>query len=152
MCLPVSNKLNEIYESIDADSLAVFYLKQTIDKILKTKKISNSVLSTESSYKAFVANALSQLPSSKRELPENLSYLPLYILGILKHRVSCKDERERKFDIDLSNYLRIKLQKMNASDILSFIYPRIYSVHQILSDDYIGNYDENGLVNLPQVF
>ena len=143
--------MNEIYESIDVDTLAVFYMKQTIDKILKTKKISNSVLSTESSYKAFIANVLSQMPSSKRELPENLVYLPLYILGILKHRISCKDERERKFDIDLSNYLRLKLQKMNPDDVMTFICPRFYSIHQVLIDESIGNYDENGLVNLPQV-
>jgi hypothetical protein len=126
-------------------------MKQTIDKVLKTKKISNSVLSTESSYKAFTANVLSQLPSSKRELPENLSYLPLYLLGILKHRVCCKDELERKFDVDLSNYLRLKIQKMNMSDVLAFIYPRIYAIHQIIYDEHIGNYDENQNLTLPQV-
>ena len=150
-CYPTSARLNEVYESIDTDVLAVYYMKQTIDKILKTKKISNSVLSTESAYKAFTANVLSQLPTSKRELPENLSYLPLYLLGILKHRVCCKDELERKFDVDLSNFLRVKIQKMNYSDVLSFIYPRIYSLHQIIYDENIGNYDENQIVHLPQL-
>ena len=87
----------------------------------------------------------------KKELPDNLVYLPLYVLGILKHRVCCKDELERKLDVDLSNYLRIKIQKLNCSDVLSFIFPRIYPIHQILYDEHIGNFNEDGMVNMPQV-
>ena len=151
MCLPVATRLKDIYESIDADTLACYYMKQTIDKIFKTKKISNSVLSTESAYKAFISSVISSQQSMKKQLPENLMYLPLYVLGILKHRVSCKDELERKFDVDLSNYLRIKIQKLNYSDVLSFIYPRVYPLHQIMFDENMGNFDENGFVNLPPV-
>lgn len=151
LCLPVSSKLKDIYDSIDVEALSAYTLKHTIDKILKTKKISNSVLSTESSYKALISSILSSTGQIKRDMPENLVYLPLYMLGILKHRVCCKDELDRKFDVDLSNYLRIKIQKLNCNDILSFIYPRIYPVHQILYDENIGNYDEYGNVVLPQV-
>jgi hypothetical protein len=151
LCIPVSSRLKDIYDSIDSDTLACYYMKQTIDKILKTKKISNSVLSTESAFKAFISAVLSSQQSVKKQLPDNLVYLPLYILGILKHRVCCKDELERKFDIDLSNYLRLKIQKLNFSDVLSFVYPRIYPLHQIMFDENVGNYDENGFVVLPQV-
>lgn len=87
----------------------------------------------------------------KKELPLNLMHLPLYFLGMIKHRVCCKDELERKLDVDLSNYLRIKLQKLSINDMMSFIYPRIFPLHQILYDSTIGNYDENGCVALPQV-
>jgi len=151
LCLPLAFKLSEIYESVDTETLSAFYMKSTIDKILKTKKISNSVLSTESSYKAFISNLIASRPGIKKDLPESLMYIPLYILGVLKHRVCCKDEVERKFDIDLSNYLRIKIQKMSQADVMAFIYPRIYAVHQILYDENLGNYDENGAVFLPGV-
>ena len=87
----------------------------------------------------------------KKELPDNLLYLPLYFLGMIKHRVCCKDELDRKLDIDLSNYLRIKLQKLSVNDLMPFIYSRIFPVHQILDDNTIGNLDENGMVTLPQV-
>ena len=147
----MANRLIDIYEGIDVEALAAYYMKSTVDKIFKTKKISNSVLSTEAAYKAFVSSVLSIQQSLKKELPENLVYLPLYMLGILKHRVCCKDELDRKLDVDLSNYMRIKIQKMNFNDILSFVYPRIYALHQLLGDSTIGNYDESGVVGLPTV-
>jgi hypothetical protein len=87
----------------------------------------------------------------KKELPDNLEYLPLYFLGMIKNRVCCKDELERKLDIDLSNYLRIKLQKSSVNDLMPFIYSRIFPVHQILNDNSIGYLDDNGMVTLPQV-
>jgi hypothetical protein len=152
MCLPVASRLIDIYEAIDVETLAVYYMKTAIDRIFKTKKISNSVLSTEASYKSFISAVLSVQQSLKKELPENLVYLPLYFLGVLKHRVCCKDELERKLDIDLSNYLRIKIQKMNQNDVMAFIYPRIYPLHQLLYDTSLGNNDEYGNVIMPQVF
>jgi hypothetical protein len=147
----LANRLIDIYEAIDIETLVTYYLKMTIEKILKTKKISNSVLSTEASYRSFVSAVLSIQQSLKKELPDNLTFLPLYILGALKHRVCCKDELERKLDVDLSNYLRIKIQKMSYTDVMAFIYPRIYPLHQILYDNTIGNLDEYGNVSLPQV-
>jgi protein transport protein SEC24 len=149
-CIHGTRKLYEIFNSIDVEALSVVYMKHTIDKIFKTKKISNSVLSSESNFKAFIANVLST-QNLKKELPGNLIYLPYYILGLLKSRLCCKDELERKFDVDLSNYLRIKLQKMPVIEVMPFIYPRIYPIHNLLEEKELGNYDENGYVNVPQV-
>lgn len=122
-----------------------------MDKIFKSKKISNSVLSTEAAYKSLISSVWSTQQSLKKELPESLAYLPLYILGMLKHRVSCKDELDRKLDVDLSNYLRFKIQKLPLYDVMAFLYPRIYPIHHILQDGSLGEYDENSMVNLPQV-
>ncbi len=108
-------------------------------------------MSIEPSYKSFIYSVLSTQQSLKKELPDNLISLTVFILGMLKHRICCKDELERKLDIDLSNYLRIKIQKMSVADVMAFIYPRIYPIHSILADDSIGNYDENGVVELPAV-
>jgi hypothetical protein len=94
---------------------------------------------------------MSSQQSLKKELPNNLVFLPLYMLGMLKHRVCCKDELEKKLDVDLSNYLRIKLQKLSVDDIMPYIYPRIYPFHEVLVNDSIGQYDENGTVMLPGV-
>lgn len=150
-CYPIANRLFDIFNSIDVETLATFYLKSIIDKIFKSKKIANSVISADVSYKGFVSTVLSTQQSLKKELPDNLTILPLYVLGMLKNRVCCRDEIERKLDIDLSNYLRIKIQKMNLYDIMAFIYPRIYALHGILDDGSLGNYDENNNVILPQV-
>lgn len=70
---------------------------------------------------------------------------------MIKHRICCKDELDRKLDVDLSNYLRIKLQKSSVNDLMPFIYSRIFPLHHILSDNTIGYLDDYGMVTLPQV-
>lgn len=142
LCLPVSNKPTDIYESIDGEALATYYLKSTIDKIYKTKNISNAIISTETLFKTFISSMMSQQQSMKKELSDNLVYLPLYILGIIKHRLFCKDEIEKKYDIDLSNYLRIKLQRTSIEETMYFIFPHIYQLNQLIYDKEIGKINE----------
>ncbi len=86
-----------------------------------------------------------------KELPENLSLLPLYMLGLLKNRVCCKDDIGNKQDYDLSNFLRVKLLKLNQYEVLSFVNPKIYALHHMLDNKEIGESDNNGVVNLPKV-
>lgn len=151
-CLPIVNRLIDVFEGIDAECLSTFFLKSTIDKIFKTKKMSNSILQFSSMAKNMMSAALSAQQSLKKEVPENLIPLILYILGSLKNRVLCKDEIERKLDIDLSNYMRIKLQKLSTFDVQSFIYPRIYPLQSVLENPNIGVFNEdNSLCELPQV-
>jgi hypothetical protein len=87
---------------------------------------------------------------SKKTLPDNLAFFPLYILGVLKHRVCCKDEIGFKLDYDLSNFLRIKLLKLSHFEVMSFIYPRIYALHYLEEDKTLGDF-ENDIVKMPQV-
>lgn len=109
------------------------------------------MLSTENTYKSIIGAALNSQQSLKKELPESLAYLPLYMLGILKHRICCRDEIGLKYDIDLVNYFRMKAQKLPVSEVVSFIYPRIYSLHDVLNNESIGEYDSDGSVYLPDV-
>lgn len=88
---------------------------------------------------------------SKKVLPDQLAYYPLYMLGVLKHRVCCKDEIGYKLDYDLSNFLRIKLLKLSHFEVMSFIYPRIYPLHTLATDSKLGDYDTNGIMIMPQV-
>lgn len=152
ICLPIVNRLIDVFEGVDTISLSSFFLKSTIDKIFKTKKMSNSVLHFSSMAKNMISSSLSAQHSLKKEIPENLIPFILYVLGALKNRVLCRDEVERKLDIDLSNYMRIKLQKLSTFDIESFIYPRIYPLQTILENPNIGEYNEdNTFCELPQV-
>jgi len=151
-CFPIMNRLIDVFEGIDGECLATFFLKSTIDKIFKTKKMSNSILHFSAMAKNMMSAALSAQHSLKKEVPENLVPFILYVLGALKNRVLCKDEIERKLDIDLSNYMRIKLQKLSTFDVQSFIYPRIYPLQSILENPNIGVFNEdNSFCELPQV-
>jgi len=124
-------------------------MKLVIERSFKTKKILNSITTIEQTYKAIVSNVMRNI-GSRKVLPDSLAYLPLYMLGVLKHRVCCKDEIGYKLDYDLSNYLRIKLLKLSHFEVMSFIFPRIYKLHNILDDNTIGEYTDN-VMKLPEV-
>ena len=148
--MPVSSRAKDIYDGINGEAVANYYLKSTVDKIYKKKNISNAIFSTETFFKTLIASAMST-KSLQSEISDNLIYLPLYILGMMKHRAFCKDEIERKYDLDLSNYLRIKLQKMSIEESLCYLYPHIFPLHQLLYDDTLGKYNEESTVNMPNI-
>jgi len=152
LCLPLSTSIKNIYKEINSEMLASYYLKDTIDKLYKTKNIANSIISTDTQFKQFIDKVMTTQNKIDKELLPNLDYLPLYMIGMFKHRIFCKEEIEKNYDIDISNFLRISLQKLSCQEIISFIVPSIYSLHDLESDKNIGTYNsENGEFNLPNM-
>ena len=152
LCLPLTTNINYIYKEINSEMIATYYLKDTIDKLYKTKNIANSIISTDTQFKQFIDKVMSSQNKLNKELISNLDYLPLYMIGMFKHRIFCKDEIEKNYDLDISNYLRISLQKLSTQEIISFIVPSIYSLHDLESDKNIGTYNsENGDFILPNL-
>ena len=141
LCLPICSNIRYIYNEVNSELLASYYLKDTIDKIYKTKNISNAIISTDTQFKHFIDRVMSIQHKMNKELLPNLDYLPLYMIGMFKHRIFCKEEIDKNYDIDISNFLRISLQKISSQEILSFIVPSIYSLHELENDNHIGTYD-----------
>ena len=152
LCLPVSNNLRHIFNEVNADILATHYLKDTIDKIYKIKNISNAIISTDTQFKHFIDKVMSFQQRMNKELLPNLDYLPLYMIGIFKHRIFCKEEIEKNYDIDISNFLRVSLQKLSSQEIITFMVPSIYSLHELENDKNLGTFDSaSGEINLPNM-
>jgi len=152
LCLPLSTNIKHIYNGINAEVLASYYLKDTIDKLYKTKNIANSIISTDTQFKQFIDKVMSTQSKLDKELLPNLDYLPLYMIGMFKHRIFCKEEIEKNYDIDISNFLRVSLQKLSPQEIISFIVPSVYSLHDLENDKDIGTYNsENGIFNMPNL-
>ena len=147
LCLPLSNDPKIIYESMNAEIISNYYIRMTIDKIYKTKAISNSISYTEAQFRSFIDKVMLTL----KRFPENLEYLPYYMMGFFKNRLFFKNEIDNKYDIDLSNYLRTKFQKMYLKELLSYIIPSIYYLNDISKGNNIGVYDkESERFNLPK--
>ena len=147
LCLPLSNDPKIIYESMNAEIISNYYIRMTIDKIYKTKAISNSISYTEAQFRSFIDKVMLSL----KMFPENLEYLPYYMMGFFKNRLFFKNEIDNKYDIDLSNYLRTKFQKMYLKELLSYIIPSIYYLNDISKGNNIGVYDkESERFNLPK--
>ena len=152
MCLPISSNIRHIYNEVNSEILSSYYLKDTIDKIYKTKNISNAIISTDTHFKHFIDQVMSIQNKMNKELLPNLEFLPLYMIGMFKHRIFCKDEIEKNYDIDISNFLRISLQKLSPQEIIYFIVPSIYSLHELENDKNIGTYNsESGEFSMPNM-
>ena len=146
LCLPLCNNPKIILESMNSEIIANYYVKLTIDKLYKSKAFANSIIYTESQFRSFIDKVFLHL----NKLPDNLSSLPYYIIGLFKNRLFCKNEIDENFDIDLSNYYRNKLLKMNTKEVLSYIIPTIYYLNDIEKNKSVGKYDEeSGMFNLP---
>ena len=152
LCLPISSNIRYIYNEVNSELLASYYLKDTIDKIYKTKNISNAIISTDTQFKHFIDRVMSVQHKMNNELLPNLEYLPLYMIGMFKHRIFCKEEVDKNYDIDISNFLRISLQKLSFQEVLSFIVPSIYSLHELEDDKNLGTYNsETNEFNIPNI-
>ena len=150
--VPVTNNVKYIYEGVNAELLANYYLKDTIEKIYKTKNIANAIIANETQFKILIDKVMSIQHQMQKTLLENLDYLPLYMLGMFKHRIFCKNEVEKNYDLDISNFLRVRLQKMSPSEIINFICPTIYCLHEIELNSDLGTYNnESGEFNMPPV-
>jgi len=146
LCLPLSNEPKVIIESMNSEIIANYNIKLTIDKLYKEKALANSILYTENQFRLFIDKVLTNF----KRLPDNLNNLPYYMLGFFKKRLFCKNEIDKNYDIDLSNYLRSKFQKMHLKEVLSYIVPSIYYLNDMEKDSKIGEYDkETGIFNLP---
>ena len=62
---------------------------------------------------------------------------------MLKHKVLKEDITVNNPETDYTNYLRIKLLKLSFHETLSFIYPKIYALHEFISDLKLGEYEDN---------
>ena len=63
-----------------------------------------------------------------------------------------KEEIEKNYDLDISNYLSFSLPKLNYREIINFIYPSIYSLHEFEYNKELGIYDSiAGEFNIPSV-
>ena len=150
LCLPVSNNINEILNSIDSEAQISVFLKRTIDNIYRKHNLGKAINENKEIFKKLFSIIVdNSINKSEKILSENLINFPLYFLGLLKHRIFCVNEIEKNYDIDLSNYIRFKLLRLGVEEIIPFVYPNIYNLNNLLEDDTIGGYNEDNIFKLP---
>ena len=82
----------------------------------------------------------------------------IYILGLFKNCLFNKNDKGINNDDDLTNYYFSKLQKFKIDEILCFIYPRIYPLDNILTqnetDSFLQmiNNNKESLINSGNIF
>ena len=148
LCIPLTNDINEIFNGINYESLICMNMKIGIDRLYKYFSLSDSVIFLRNNFNLFIDFFFNY----QKELTDNLKFYPIYFLGMIKNIIFNFNEIENKCDIDYSNYYRIRIQKLPNEEILSFIYPNIYPLKNLLIDQNLGLInEENGNLNLPEI-
>ena len=132
LCLPLSSRPKDIYESVNAEILCSFLTQYLIMNIYRNKNLIDSVKTIEKKYFDLNEAYFTNLNIIKKELEGEMKVSSLYFLGIMKNCLFNKNEKGINNDIDLSNYYRSRIQKNKLEEIICFIYPRIYILDNIL--------------------
>jgi len=149
MVLPVTNSAVEMVESFDIDCAMNLLSKQAIDIAQKTgienarQRINQATIdimkAAKSTAAPVVAHQMPQYgvpiaPQSQMQpvtIPSSLVLLPLYSMSLQKNVVVRGGTDTR---IDERAYFQQLVQNMDIEETKVFIYPRMFSIHDITND------------------
>ncbi len=135
--LSICNAIEEYFEEMDAESVISFILKEMINTIYTAKTIESSIgILQKYTYGRFMHNVKFLIQKFKNEKNKflNLHDFPKFFLGIIKNKLFYRNQTNCNVDYD--NYLRMKYLKLQSIDLMCYIYPRIYDLNKLLSDNY----------------
>ena len=162
MVIPVTNSAPDMLNSLDVDCAVNIISKQAIDIAQKT--------GIETARRRVHENTADILRAAKHgnvtggqfagqygvprqsapaaEVPATLNFLPLYSMSLMKN-VTLRGGAEIR--LDERAFFHMLLQNMNVEDSILFIYPRMFSIHDMPDDVGIpcDNADEDTKVAGP---
>ena len=158
LCFPVSNYPKDIYDSINTEFLGALNSQKTIMNANRSKNLFDAVCNLEKEIFLMYKSYFNNLNMIKRELSEEMKIYALYILGLFKNCLFNKNDKGINNDDDLTNFYFSKLQKFKIEEILCFIYPRIYPLDNILTQNDTNtfpqmiNNNKESLINSGNIF
>lgn len=136
LSLPVTSKISDVYTYADQEAIVCALSKLAVDRTLMSslgdarEALTNACIDFIKVYKNDVNDQRSA--SSGLIAPYQLRLIPLYILALLKNN-SFKLGSGVPLDLRVFSLLEFKWQPMLPS--LSKIYPKVYSVLQLVDDN-----------------
>lgn len=137
---------SEAMKFVDQDAIVTIIAKEAASKIPATslKDVRGAITEkTVDILAGYRKNFSASHPSGQLVIPENLKEFSMYMLSLIKSR-AFKGGREpsdrRVHDLRL-------IRSMGALEMSLYLYPRIYSIHNL--DDADGFANENGHLRMP---
>ena len=143
----VSSNAKDIYNSINPEIFGAMSCQKLIMDIHRSKKLVESVNNFEKGFYDFFNGYFNNLNIFKKEISEDMKIYILYVLGIFKNCLFNKNDKGINNDDDLTNFYLTKMQKIKIEEILCFIYPRIYSLDNLLNLEQEYNYEIPPIIN-----
>lgn len=150
MILSVSQRISDVFNFIDQDSVVKILLKRINENFKNTTMVAlkNSLMMQVSdilaAYKHYIAgnqNLLNQ--TNQFILPECLKTLPMVILSILKTKAF--KSKIQYSDLRVSSLF--KLSQYNLTKLSVYLYPVLYCIHSLDEEDFIPN-EQTGLIRV----
>ena len=146
MVIPATNSAPDMLASLDIDCAVNIISKQAIDIAQKTgietarRRVHENTADilraakhgsvTGGQYAGQYGNVPRQAASAV-ELPSTLGFLPLYSMSLMKN-VTLRGGAEIR--LDERAFFHMLVQNMNVEDSILFIYPRMFSIHDMPDD------------------
>lgn len=147
--LPTTSSLSELYGAVDQIALVTLLANKAVERSMTHKledardAVTNKLVDILSTYKATMTAGSGASP--QLNVSDNMKFLPLLLLGLLKHvrakataDVSCANiavqvglRQSAQIPPDLRAYAQALLTTMPAQLLIPYLHPTFYSLHNM---------------------
>lgn len=134
VCIPVTKLYADMFRTADVDALCNIMAKNALETALKTgldsarSRLQNQCAEIVRAYRNSGAHGNHQGGGYQLTLPESLQLLPLYVMSLLKNSAF---RGGTDLNPDERTFLQYELYNMPVVHSRVFIYPRLFSLHNL---------------------
>ncbi|EUC53780.1 protein transporter SEC24 [Rhizoctonia solani AG-3 Rhs1AP] len=149
LALPTTSNVSELYASADQVAIATYLANKAVEKTLSSKledardAVTNKLIDILGTYKSTMTAAGSGA-SAQLSVSDNLKFLPLLCLGLLKH-VGLRQSAQ--IPPDLRAYAQALLTTLPSQQLMAYIHPAFYALHNMPPE--CGTVGEHGIIMPP---
>ncbi|KAG8957755.1 COPII subunit [Tulasnella sp. 419] len=147
--VPTTSNISEVYASADQIAIATLLANKAVERSMTSKledardALTNKLIDILGTYKGTMTSAGSGA-SAQLSISENMKFLPLLTLGILKH-VGIRQSSQ--IPSDLRAYAQTLLTTLPSELLIPYIHPTFYSLHNMPPE--AGTIGEHGVILPP---
>ncbi|KAG9093067.1 COPII subunit [Ceratobasidium sp. UAMH 11750] len=149
LALPTTSNVSELYASADQVAIATYLANKAVERSLSSKlddardAVTNKLVDILGTYKSTMTAAGSGA-SAQLATSDNLKFLPLLCLGLIKH-VGLRQSAQ--IPPDLRAYAQALLATLPSQQLMAYIHPAFYSLHNMPAE--CGTVGEHGIIMPP---
>ncbi|KAF8761747.1 CPII coat sec24 protein [Rhizoctonia solani] len=149
LALPTTSNVSELYASADQIAIATYLANKAVERSLSSKledardAVTNKLVDILGTYKSTMTAAGSGA-SAQLSVSENLKFLPMLCLGLLKH-VGLRQSAQ--IPPDLRAYAQALLTTLPSQQLVAYIHPSFYALHNMSPE--CGTVGEQGIIMPP---
>ncbi|KDN42961.1 hypothetical protein RSAG8_06487, partial [Rhizoctonia solani AG-8 WAC10335] len=149
LALPTTSNVSELYASADQVAIVTYLANKAVERSSSSKlddardAVTNKLVDILGTYKSTMTAAGSGA-SAQLSVSDNLKFLPLLCLGLLKH-VGLRQSAQ--IPPDLRAYAQALLTTLPSQQLMAYIHPAFYALHNMPPE--CGTVGEHGIIMPP---